>query len=224
MGIFSRLNRVVKSNLDALVDRAEDPEKLIAQTIDDMRDEVKRAKRELLTTLGHAKRLLKKQQEAAEEIDGWERKATLALQEGDEALARDALRFKLKAEREARELREQAAQQESAAEEMKATLEEVEAKIEELESRKASLASQVRRARSAGTGDLGEGPAGGGAFGELGRMVGRIEQLEAEVEASDVLDDAKRAAVDARFRELERGERGGAVEDELAALKRKLQG
>jgi len=223
MGIFSRLNRVVKSNLNALVDRAEDPEKLIGQTIDDMRSEVKQAKKELLTTLGTAKRLLKKQQDTLAEAERWEQKATLALQQGDEDLAREALRLKLKSEREAEELAGQAAGQESAAEQMKATLEEVEAKIEELQARKSSLASQVRRARSQGTpADLGAS-AGGGAFGELNRMVGRIEQLEAEVEASDVLEDGRRAEVEARFRELERGERGGEVEDQLAALKRKLE-
>ena len=54
-------------------------------------------------------------------------------------------------------------------------------------------------------------------------MTGRIDQLEAEVEAANVLDDPKRAEVEARFRRLERRGEGGALDDELAALKAKLQ-
>ena len=59
MGCVNRLNTVLKSNLNALVDQAEDPEKLIAQTVLDMRAEMKKAKRELVQTLGAAKRLEK---------------------------------------------------------------------------------------------------------------------------------------------------------------------
>ena len=61
-------------------------------------------------------------------------------------------------------------------------------------------------------------------MGDLDRLAGRIDQLEAEVEVSSVLDDPDRARVDAKFRELERKSGGSVVEDELAALKRKLEG
>jgi phage shock protein A len=53
-------------------------------------------------------------------------------------------------------------------------------------------------------------------------MTGRIDELEAEIEASNVIDDPKRAEVEAKFRRLERDTRGSAVDDELAALKAKL--
>ena len=59
MGIFDRFNRVLKSNLNSLVDRAEDPAKLLDQTVVDMETELKRAKRDLVTQLGTAKRLEK---------------------------------------------------------------------------------------------------------------------------------------------------------------------
>ncbi len=88
MGIFSRMNTVIKSNLNALVDKAEDPEKLISQTVIDMKAEVKRAKRDLVTTLGVAKRLDKEAAEVAEEVKSWEKKAVLALKSGDDTLAR----------------------------------------------------------------------------------------------------------------------------------------
>ena len=91
MGIFSRLNTVIKSNLNSLVDKAEDPEKLIGQTVIDMKAELKRAKRELVTTLGTSKRLDKEADELEEELGDWERKAVLALKTGDDDLAREAL-------------------------------------------------------------------------------------------------------------------------------------
>ncbi|MDH5492166.1 MAG: PspA/IM30 family protein [Myxococcales bacterium] len=225
MGIFSRLNTVIKSNLNALVDQAEDPEKLISQTVVEMKAELKKAKRELVTTLGTAKRLEKDAVAAQEEAEGWEEKAILAVRQGDDELAREALRRKTKAGQEAETIRRRAREQESAALEMKETLDRLEEKIEDLQARKATLASQVRRARETPGGGAGSaGRFGSSTFDDLERMSGRIDQLDAEVEAHGVLEDPKRLEVDARFRELERAGAGGAVEDELAALKKKLGG
>ena len=63
MGIFSRLNRVIKSNLNALIDQAEDPEKLIGQTVADMKSGLARARKELVEAMGSAKRLQNKEKE-----------------------------------------------------------------------------------------------------------------------------------------------------------------
>ena len=224
MGIFSRMNRVIKSNLNSLVDKAEDPEKLIGQTVMDMEAEVKRAKKELVSTLGTAKRLLKKAKEHEEEAAGWEEKAMLALKANDEDLAREALRRKGRSRKQAEDAKQQALGAESAASEMKSQLEAIEAKIEELKNRKGTLAAQVRKAREEPGAGAGGGRFRSEAFDELDRMTSRIDQLEAEVEASSVLEDPKRAEVDARFRELERGTGSSAVEDELSALKKKLEG
>lgn len=224
MGIFSRMNRVIKSNLNSLVDKAEDPEKLIGQTVMDMEAEVKRAKKELVSTLGTAKRLLKKAKEHEEEAAGWEEKAILALKSNEEDLAREALRRKGRARKQAEDAKQQALGAESAATEMKSQLDAIEEKIEELKNRKGTLAAQVRKAREEPGAAAGGGRFRSEAFEELDRMTGRIDELEAEVEAANVLDDPKRAEVDARFRELERGTGSSAVEDELSALKKKLEG
>jgi len=222
MGIFSRLNQVIKSNLNSAMDKAEDPEKLIGQTVIDMKAEVKRAKKELIETLGTAKRLDKKADEAEAEVESWENKAVLALRSGDEELAREALRQKMKSKGRVADVRKQAASAETSAEQMKEQLEAFERKIDELESRKGTLAAQVRKAREV----PGEGAAGAfksEAFDELARMGGKIEQMEAEIEAASVLEDPERVEVDSKFRKLEKAARGGAVEDELSALKRKLE-
>jgi phage shock protein A len=224
VGIFSRMNRVIKSNLNSLVDKAEDPEKLIGQTVMDMEAEVKRAKKELVSTLGTAKRLLKKAKEHEEEATGWEEKAVLALKSNEEDLAREALRRKGRARKQAEDAKQQALGAESAASEMKSQLEAIEEKIEELKNRKGTLAAQVRKAREEPGAGAGGSRFRSEAFEELDRMTSRIDQLEAEVEAAGVLEDPKRAEVEARFRELERGTGSSAVEDELSALKKKLEG
>jgi phage shock protein A len=218
MGIFSRFNRVLKSNLNTLMDKAEDPAKLINQTVVEMESELKSAKRELVQTLGAAKRLDKKRAELEDEVAKWEDKAVLALKSGDDELAREALKMKMRVVRQAEEASRQSAEQDKAARMMQDTLEEIERKVEDLKARKATLAARVRQAREVPAGELG----GGGAFGDLQRLSGRIDQLEAEVEAHDVIDDPETRDVEARFRELERRSGRTKVDDELEALKRRL--
>ncbi|MGB5284410.1 MAG: PspA/IM30 family protein [Polyangiales bacterium] len=226
MGIFSRLNRVIKSNLNALIDQAEDPDKMIGQTVTDMKSALKRARKELIETLGSAKRLDKREQELEEEAADWEQKAILALERDDEELAREALRRKARAIRESQSVRTRAAEQASAADAMKAQLERIEEKLDDLKDRQKTLAAQVRQARTQQpdpalpSGDR----LGGGAFTDLERMADQIDQLDAEVEAHEILESPKRADIDARFRALESQEGEDDVEDELAALKAKLGG
>ncbi len=222
MGIFGRLNQVIKSNLNSMLDTAEDPEKLISQTILEMEAEVKRAKRELITTLGASKRIDKEKEETQAEVAVWEDRAVLALRNGDDALAREALKQKARLTKKATEAAARASQNLAAADEMRDTLERVERQIEDLKARKATLAQQVRRARTV-PGDVVGGLGSSGTFGELERMSGRIAQLDAEVEAHGVLEDPLRLEVDAKFRRLERTGGDGAIEDELEALKARLR-
>ena len=102
MGIFSRLNRVIKSNLNALIDQAEDPDKMIGQTVTDMKSALKRARKDLIEALGSAKRLDKKERDLEQEAVDWEQKAILALEQDDDDLAREALRRKARAIKEAK--------------------------------------------------------------------------------------------------------------------------
>jgi phage shock protein A len=147
MGIFSRLNRVIKSNLNALIDQAEDPDKMIGQTVADMKSALKRARKDLIQSLGSAKRLEKKEKDLQQEAADWEQKAILALEREDEDLAKEALRRKSRTLREAQNVRARAAEQATAVDAMKAQLERVEDKLDDLKARQKTLAAQIRRAR-----------------------------------------------------------------------------
>jgi phage shock protein A len=226
MGIFSRLNRVIKSNLNALIDQAEDADKMIGQTVDDMKSALKRARKDLIEAMGSARRLENKEKDLEQEAADWEQKAILALERDDEDLAREALRRKSRTLREAQNVRARVAEQTSAANAMKAQLERIEEKLDDLKARQKTLGAQVRRARSQQpdparpTGDR----LGGGAFSDLERMADQIDQLDAEVETHQLLEDPKSAELDARFSALESEEGEDEVNDELAALKAKLGG
>ena len=224
MGIFNKMSRVVRSNLNALLDDLEAPDKKIDQIVADMKDALKQARKELVTTLGTSKRLDKKREEQEREAEEWEQKAILALENGDEELAKEALRRKQRATKDAQRTAELAAQQATAADEMKDTLERIEHKIEDVKARRTTLAAQVRQARAKPEPDVVGSTVGtpGGAFSDLEQMVDRVDQLEAEVEAHQVLDSPSRAALDKKFRELEKDDDEDQIQDELAALKAKL--
>jgi len=226
MAIFSRLNRVIKSNLNALIDQAEDPDKLIGQTVTDMKSALGRARKELIEAMGSAKRLDKKEKELGVEAAEWERKAVLALEQDDEELAREALRRKARALKEAQRVRARAADQATAADAMKAQLQRIEEKLDDLKARQKTLAAQVRRARTEPTApDRSAGERlGGGAFADLERMADHIDRLDSEVEAHELLEDPRRAELDAKFRALESEQGESGIDDELAALKAKLGG
>ena len=114
MGIFSRLNRVIKSNLNALIDQAEDPDKMIGQTVADMKAALKRARKDLVGAMGTAKRLQNKERELEKDAAEWEQKAILALERDDDDLAREALRRKARTLREVEKVRARAAEQSTA--------------------------------------------------------------------------------------------------------------
>jgi phage shock protein A len=227
MGILDRLGRTLKSNINSFIDKAEDPAKIIAQTIEDMGDELKKARQEVVSALASQKTLERKAREQLEDAAGWERKAMLALEHGDEELAREGLKRKKKAEADAVESERLHTQQVAYVTELRSTIDQLEKKVEELKAKKATLASQVSRARS----EAGNTEVGGNNAGAIGRLKGlqdRIESMEAEVEAQDILVDPKKVDLEERFRRLERGESpaggpGGALDDELAALKARLK-
>jgi phage shock protein A len=222
MGMLDRLGRAIKSNLNSIIDKAEDPAKMIAQTIDDMQDELKKARADLVSSLATVKQLEKKYKDQAEMGQTWERRAMLALEHGDDELAREALRNKKKSEGDAADTDRLREQQAAYVSELKSTIDQLERKVEELKAKKNTLASQVSNARAAG-GNTSLGGSNAGAVGRLREMQDKIESMEAEAEATELLVDPKKASLEERFRKLERGETTDSLEDELASLKTRLK-
>ncbi|MCK6586120.1 MAG: PspA/IM30 family protein [Polyangiaceae bacterium] len=240
MGIFDRMGKVISSNVNALLDKAEDPKKSLDLILEEMKEQVRAAKKELVEGVAAEKVLRKKVEELDKEAEKWEKRAELALKAEDEKLAREALVQKKRVVSERDRAEALRAEQRAAVLNMKTELERMEAKQEELQARKGTLASQMKAAKAGGGVEgLGAKPsASGGAFAEFRRMEEKVEGHVAEVAAHREVEEALGGSggmsamdLEARFAALEGGARGGSddkpggkeVDDELAALKKKVR-
>ncbi len=239
MGIFDRMGRVISSNVNALLDKAEDPRKSLDLIVEEMKDQIKAAKKELVEGVAAEKVLRKKVDDLDADAQKWERRAELALKAGDEKLAREALVQKKRVVAERDRAEALRGEQRSAVLNMKAELDRMEAKQQELAARKGALSAQIKQARAGGGAEaLGAKGSGGGAFAEFRRMEDQIEGQVAEVAAHREVEDAltdgglSREDLEAKFAQLEHGGSAKApldksgnpeIEDELAALKKKIR-
>jgi phage shock protein A len=245
MGIFDRMGKVIQSNLNALLDKAEDDKKLIELNLDEMDGQIKAGHQEVVQAVAAEKQLKKKVDDLQSDVDKWDKRAELALKSGDEALAREALKQKKRVSQEMESVDKARAQQRDAALRMKEELERMKEKLAALKLRKGSIIARAQQSRGGSTAEqLGSKGGGASAFDNFRRMEEKIEGREAEGQAMAEVDDAlgkgeKSEDLEAKFRELERqtgGGGGGAgagagggtgggsdIDDELAALKKRIR-
>jgi phage shock protein A len=240
MGLFDRMSRVISSNFNALLDKAEDPRKSIELTLEEMAQQVKLARQEVVRGVAAEKQLRQKVQDLDAEVEKWASRAELAVKTGDDALAREALVQKKRVVGERDRAEALRGEQRSAALELKAELERMEIKITELKARKGTLAAQAAQLKSGASGveSLGASP-GGKPFDEFRRMEDQLSGVETAIEARREIDEALSGRgpggmtpdeVEARFRALESGSPSGgaaavpnAIDEELEAIKRKIR-
>jgi phage shock protein A len=240
MGIFDRMGRVISSNVNSLLDKSEDPKKLLELNLDEMGEQLKRGHQDVISAVAEEKRLKKKVDEATAEVEKWDKRAELALKTGDEGLAREALKQKKRVQGE-RDLAEKVrAEQRDIALKMKDELQRMEQKLDELKLRKGTLAARAEQAKGGGGSEALGARGGANAFENFRRMESKIEGKEAEASAMSEVEEALgRGAgqteedLEAKFRALERQTGGGGdgtgkgtgpdVEDELAALKKRIR-
>ena len=234
MGIFDRMGKVISSNFNALVDGLQDPRKSVEQTLLEMQEQIRAARREVVSAVAAEKQLRGKLDELDKEAAKWASRAELAVKTGDDELARDALLQKKRVTGERDRAEALRAEQRAAAHEMKAELERMEQKVTELEHRKGALVAQAAQAKAGGTARV-----GGAAFAEFRRMEDQLEAVETTVQAQRELDGLldergpggmSRDEVEAKFRQLEAGVgpvaeklKRSEVDDELQAIKKRVR-
>jgi phage shock protein A len=168
MGIFDRMGKVISSNVNAILDKAEDPKKSLDLLVDEMKDQIRAAHKELVQGVAAEKMLRKKVEDLDVESEKWDKRAELALKVDDEKLAREALiqKKRIIAERDRAEALR--AEQRAASLNMKTELARMEAKQEEYAARKGALAAQMQQAKTGGGAEaLGSRGTSGGAFAEF---------------------------------------------------------
>ncbi|MEX0843184.1 MAG: PspA/IM30 family protein, partial [Gemmatimonadota bacterium] len=148
MSIFHKISTLFRSNINDLIARAEDPEKMLNQIILDMRDQLSRAKREVASAIADERKLRAQVEDEAKQADDWERRAMIAVQEGRDDLAKQALlRQKEHADR-ASSLHETWESQARETEKLKTSLKQLNDRIEEARRKRNLLIAKQKRAQA----------------------------------------------------------------------------
>jgi phage shock protein A len=223
MGLFSRLGTLIKSNLNDLISRAEDPEKMLNQVLLEMQQQLVEAKKAVAVAIADEKKLQKQYTAESDKAKEWERKAMVAVRAGDDTLARQALVRKQEHETISAQFQAQWVQQKAAVEKLKDALRLLSNKIEEAKRKKNILVARKKRAEAQrqiastmqGLGDT-------SAFDTFERMADQINLLEAEAEAgAELAGELSGSTLESKFLALESG--GASAEDDaLNDLKSKM--
>ena len=220
MGIFGRVSTIVKSNINHLLNKAEDPEKMLNQIVDEMNQQLRETKQQVAAAIADEKRLEK--QYKSEEVDAqeWERKATLAVEKNNDELAREALVRKNEHANLAAEYKTQWEKQKQSVETLKENLKALERKIDEAARKKNLLIARQKRAKAQQ--QIHETMArmkDGSAFESFDRMEEKVDETEARADATAEMAETEDVKLEDQFAELEKE---GNVDDDLAALKAKM--
>lgn len=220
--IFKRIGDVLSANVNDLIDRVEDPERMVKQIIREIEENVAKARAGVIEAVASEKRLQKDLELARRAAVEWLAKAEEALQAGDEDLARNALETKQGHESVAKGLEPSWESARKASESLKAQLRMLEEKLEEALRKQGALVARQRvaEAKDQMGKTLDRFQAGRSATENFSRMESRVAAMEAHAEATaEVLGDP--ASLD---REVRAAQVAREVESELAALKKKLGG
>jgi phage shock protein A len=224
MGIFDRLSRLVRSNLNDLIARAENPEKMLVTVIEDMRKQLAQAKQEVAVAIADERKLRAQMEEERKQALEWERRARLAIREGRDDLAKQALMRGQEHANNAAEMEEQWEKHRAETERLKESLRQLNSKIEEAKRKKNLLIAKQKRAQAqkrihetmAGMQDK-------SAFRAFDQMVEKVEESERRaLAAAEVTEDLEGDDLTREFAMLESTGGETDVDEKLLALKRDM--
>ncbi|MEE9273256.1 MAG: phage shock protein PspA [Robiginitomaculum sp.] len=217
MGIFSRMGDIINSNLNSMIEKAENPEKIARLIIQEMEDTLVEVRTSAARNIAEKKELKRKATAYEERANEWGEKAELALGKNREDLARGAVQAKQQVEKMAIVVRkeidildESVAKADSDLKKLQAKLDEAKAKHKALMLRGKTATNQIKMRKVMTSNKVDD------ALARYERMERKVDELEAHVEAFDL---GSGQSLESQFAELEADE---AVEEELAALKKSI--
>jgi phage shock protein A len=221
MGIFDRFATMMRSNINDLITRAENPEKMLNQLIVDMRGQLDKARQQVAQAIADEKKLEADAIAMKKSAEDWERRAMLAVQEGRDDLAKQALMRYNESLQGAQSLHDTWVKSKTETEALKGSLRQLNEKIEEAKRKKNILIARARRAEAqqriqetlAGMGDK-------SAFESFERMQEKIENNERRAIAAAELQEEFTG--DKLSREFEQLEYHGSSDQQLLELKAKM--
>jgi len=221
MGIFTKLSTVIKSNINDLISRAENPEKMLNQIIIDMRDQLAKAKREVAAAIADERKLKAQLETEVKQARDWQHRAMLAVKEGRDDLAKQALLRQQEHTERAQALQQTWESQAGETEKLKGSLRQLNDKIEEAKRKRNLLVAKQKRAQAQRRiHETMSGLSDTSAFEAFNRMADKIEEQERQSLAhAEVTADLGGDTLETEFMKLESGTGGTDVEDQLLALK-----
>jgi phage shock protein A len=221
MSIFERFSTMLRSNINDLISRAENPEKMLNQLILDMKSQLAKAKQEAAAAIADEKKLQADAEGLKKQAEDWERRAMLAVQEGRDDLATQALVRYNEALQGAQQLHETWVRHKADTEHLKGQLRQLNDKIEEAKRKKNILVARAKRAQAqqriqetmAGMNDK-------SAFESFERMAEKIEHIERKaLAAAEIQQEFQSDDLMDQFKRLEYK---GSTDQQLLELKAKM--
>ena len=221
MSMFDRFKRVAEANINNVLGKMEDPEKVLNQAVEDLQKDLVTIRQSYAEVMATQKRQQRQKDQADQLADEWYRRAQLALEKSDDELAREALSRKQQQVDASSALDEQIAVQSDSLSKLYDSMTALESKISEARSMKDQYIARARTAKTATkVNDMLSNVGGSNSMEAFERMKEKVEMLETQAEVSGQLQfGAGTADMESRFKELESG---SAVDDELAKMKRQL--
>ena len=218
MPIFEKIKRIIKSNLNDILDRAEEPEKMLDQILEDMQQELKEAKIQVASAIRDLHKLESQYTENMELSRKWEERATAFVRNSDDLRAREALKRKRSFGELAAVFKEQLDMQRESVEVLKNGLTTLESKIEEARRKKVLLIARKKRAEAQKTiSETMAGISASDAMSAFEKIQNRIDDVEARAQAAEEVSELN---LEAQFAALADED---SIDAELEELKAKVQ-
>lgn len=221
MGLFDRLSTMLRSNINDLISRAENPEKMLNQLILDMKSQLAKAKQQVASAIADEKKLQADAEAEKKQAADWERRAMLAVNEGRDDMAKQALMRYNEHLQGAQQLHETWLRQKAETEALKSSLRQLNDKIEEAKRKKNILVARAKRAEAQQRiQETMSGLSDKGAFESFERMTEKIEASERKALAAAELQEE--FSGDTLTRQFESLEYHGSADQQLIELKARM--
>ena len=220
MGIFDRLSTLLRSNINDLISRAENPEKMLNQLIIDMRTQLAKAKQQVASAIADEKRLASQAEQEKKLAEEWEKRAELAVRENRDDLAKQALMRYNEHVQGAMQLQETWVKHREETEKLKLSLRQLNDKIEEAKRKKNILIARAKRAEAhKRIQETMSSISDKSAFETFERMAEQIEHEERKlIAAAEVNEDLSGDSLVQQFQSLEKAD----ADQQLLALKQRM--
>ena len=224
MGLFDRIATLFKSNINDLISKAENPEKMLDQILIDMRNQLAQAKQQVASSIADEKRLKDQADAEYKSAQDWEAKAMLAVKENRDDLAKQALLRHTESLQHANQLEETWQAQQATVEKLKNSLRDLNDKIEEAKRKKNLLLARQRSAQAQQRiAQTMSGMSEKSAFEAFARMEEKIAQNERQIKVTVEIDEEFSGdRLQSDFNKLERVAGSASADQQLIALKEKM--